>query len=169
MPSLFPEDLRSIASFKRLEDRIYELAGNQQLIDRKVAFINMMLAALQLEQRMQRINVGELKEAWHDCSQLCHIEWSLLVDSPMAVAVGEEAFGIISKIQLRVRAIVDGGVSWFRVADASFADLQERYVRGDIDEANVMVWFAERGLWSTITDPDGSSRVVGVPIAPQGS
>lgn len=166
---LFPEDLRSIASFKRLEDRIYELAGNQQLIDRKVAFINMMLAALQLEQRMQRINVGELKEAWHDCSQLCHIEWSLLVDSPMAVAVGEEAFGIISKIQLRVRAIVDGGVSWFRVADASFADLQERYVRGDIDEANVIVWFAERGLWSTITDPDGSSRVVGVPIAPQGS
>ena len=60
---LLPEDVHSLGTFRRLEDRIYELAGHQRAIDRKVDFINLMLAALQLEQRVQRIHVGELEEA----------------------------------------------------------------------------------------------------------
>lgn len=164
---LLPEDVRSLGTFRRLEDRIYELIGHQLLIDRKVAFINLMLAALQVEHRLQRIHVGELKDAWHDCSKLCHIEWSLVADSPTGASVAQDAFGIISGIQQKVRAIVDAGVSWFKVADASFAELQERYVRGDIDNEYVRAWFANRGIWSTITDPDGTTRFVGVPISPQ--
>lgn len=164
---LLPEDVRSLGTFRRLEDRIYDLAGHQRLIDRKVEFINLMLAALQLDQRMQRIHVGELKEAWHDCSRLCHIEWSLVADSPMAAAVAQEAFGVISEIQSRVRHIVDAGVSWFKIADASFADVQTRYVEGDVDDVYVRTWFSERGLWSTVTDPDGVTKGVGVPLPPQ--
>ena len=164
---LLPEDVRSLGTFRRLEDRIYELAGHQRFIDRKVDFINLMLAALQLEQRIQRIHVGDLKEAWHDCSRLCHVEWSLVVDSPMRAEVAGEAFGIISEIQRSVRSIVDAGVTWFKLADESFSDLQDRYINGQVDAEYVRTWFAERGLWSTITDPDGAVRFVGVPIPPQ--
>jgi len=164
---LLPEDVQSLGTFRRLEDRIYELAGHQRLIDRKVEFINLMLAALQLDQRMQRIHVGELKEAWHDCSKLCHIEWSLIADSPIAAAVAEEAFGVISEIQGRVRTIVDEGVSWFKLADASFAELQSRYAEGEVDDEYVRTWFSERGLWARITEPSGTSKFVGVPIPPQ--
>jgi hypothetical protein len=163
---LLSEDVRSLGTFRRLEDRIYELAGHQRLIDRKVEFINLMLSALQLDRRMQRINVGELKEAWQDCSRLCHIEWSLVVDSPMSTAVAQEAFSIISKIQIRVRSIVDEGVSWFNIADASFADVQTRYVEGEIDADSVRSWFTEHGLWSTITGPDGVAKFVGIPLPP---
>jgi hypothetical protein len=164
---LLPEDVHSLGTFRRLEDRIYELAGHQRAIDRKVEFINLMLTALQLEQPLQRIHVGDLKEAWHDCSKLCHVEWSLIVDSPTSAEVADEAFGIISDIQRRVRSIVDNGVTWFKLADQSFADLQERYVSGQVDAEYVRTWFAERGLWSTITGPDGAVSFVGVPIPPQ--
>jgi len=162
-----PADVHSLGTFRRLEDRIYELAGHQRAIDRKVDFINLVLSALQLEQQVQRINVGELKDAWHDCSRLCHIEWSLVVDSPMQADVANEAFGIMSDIQRRVRSIVDSGVTWFKLADDSFAELQELYISGQVDAQGVRVWFSERGLWSTITGPDGTVKFVGVPIPPQ--
>jgi hypothetical protein len=164
---LLPEDVRSLGTFRRLEGRIYELAGHQRHIDRKVEFINLMLAALQIDHRMQRINVGELKEAWHDCSKLCHVEWSLVIDSPTGEAVAEEAFGIISDVHERVRKIVDTGVSWFSIADASFADIQARYVEGTIADAYVHSWFAEHGVYGTITSPDGATKFVGVPVPPR--
>jgi hypothetical protein len=163
---LLPEDLDSIGTFRRIEDRIYELAGHQRLIDRKVAFINLMLAALQGEQRVQRIHIGELKGAWHDCSRLCHVEWSLIADSPMRDQVAKEAFGNISRIQRQVRAIIDAGITWFKVADASFGDLQDRYVNGEVGDEYVRAWISERGLWSTLTKPDGTKQFVGVPIPP---
>ena len=85
----------------------------------------------------------------------------------MRADVANEAFGIISTIARRVRAIVDGGVTWFKLADDSFAEVQNLYVSAEIDDAHVHDWFAEGGLWSTIADPDGTVRFVGVPIPPQ--
>ena len=164
---LLPEDLPALTKFRRLEGRIYDLIGHQRIIDRKVAFINVMLAALKIDQRVQRINVGELKEAWHDCSRLCHVEWSLVADSPMSSAVAAEAYEVISDIQRRIRNILDTGVTWFKLADESFAELQERYVSEEVDDEYVRSWFAERGLYGTIKSPDGTTSFAGVPIPPR--
>jgi hypothetical protein len=164
---LYPEDVHSLGSFKRLEDRIYQLAGHQRLIDRKLEFVNLMFTALKIDRRVPRINVGELKEAWHDCSKLCHNEWSLVSDSPTGSEVAKDAFGIISEIQKRVRSIVDAGITWLNVADASFKEIQDQYVNGDIDADRVNAWFADRGLWGTVTEPDGTTRFVGTAIPPR--
>jgi hypothetical protein len=163
---LLPADVQTIRSFDRIEKRIYELEGHQRILDRKISLVNVMLEALQLEWRIQPIVVGHLRSAWQECSELCHVTWSLLVDSPAGANLGREAFSSLSDIQQRLRSLVDRGIAWPQVSDPLFVEVQDRYIRGEIGDADVRAWFAERGLWGQVTHPDGSNEFVGVPIPP---
>jgi hypothetical protein len=164
---LVPDDVQAIRNFGRLEKLIYGLEGHQRTIDRKVAFSNVMLEALQAPWRVQQISLGRLHQGWQECSEYCHITWSLLADSPGQNELIEAAFVRLTEIQQFVRSVVDHGISWPRIEDPSFADLQCKYVSGDVGDAEVKEWLSQRGLWGRVTHRDGSSEFAGIPIAPR--
>jgi hypothetical protein len=163
---LDPDDAQALRSFGRLENHIYELEGHQLTINRKVAFSNVMLDELHVPWRVQQINLGRLRQGWEECSEYCHITWSLLADSPGQTGLIERAFASLSEIQQYIRTVVDHGITWPRIADASFADLQEKYVGGEVGDIEVRDWLKKRGLWGRVTHPDGSSEFAGIPIPP---
>lgn len=93
MQRLTAEDWNTLQSFGKMEARIYQLEGHQRHIDRKIELSNVMLEALQVDWRLQPINLGELRRAWHECSELCHITWSLIAATPAADSARQEVFG----------------------------------------------------------------------------
>jgi hypothetical protein len=105
-------------------------------------------------------------DAWHDCSELCHITWSLVASASAAASIGREAFSSLTDIQTTLRSIVDLGIAWPKIEDPSFVELQERFITDQATKAEILDWFAARGLWARVVGPDGSAEFVGVPIPP---
>jgi len=160
---LLAEHYATIRSFDRMERRIYDLEGHQLELDLKVAFLNVLLEQLKLETRIQPINLGRLRRSWHECSELCHVSWSLLVDSPNQGSVIADKYLAMSEIRQFVRTIVDNGIGWPRIADPTFADLQARYVARTANDDDVRAWARERGIYATETK-SGVTEFVGVPV-----
>lgn len=158
---------RTARQFDRMERAVYELEGHQRELGKKVSFGNLMLSALQIDYRIPEVNLGRLRAGWHKCSELCHVTWSLRVDSPGGIELGEEFFVEMAALQRYLRELVSHGITWLRVADASFGALQDQYVRGEASDDDVQAWFEERGIWSKITRPDGSSEFIGTPVPPR--
>lgn len=71
------KDLRDIRSFKSIQARIYELGGNQKEIDALFSFYQILMRLLQIPSKIVTPNIGRLQRHWHDCSELCHISWSI--------------------------------------------------------------------------------------------
>jgi hypothetical protein len=66
-------DFRTLASFKRLEGRIYELGGHQREIDLHFAFMRIVLKAAKLDATFHTPKIGLLSNYWHNCSEFCHV------------------------------------------------------------------------------------------------
>ena len=160
---LLAEDYAAIRSFDRMERRIYDLEGHQLELDRKVAFSNVLLEQLKVETRIQAINLGRLRRSWHESSELCHVSWSLLADSPNQEAIIADKYRAMSEIRQFVRAIIDKGIGWPRIADPTFADLQERYATGTANDDDVRAWTRERGIYAT-ESKSGVTEFVGTPV-----
>lgn len=163
---LTSDDWNTLQSFTKIEARIYQLEGHQRHLDRKIELFNIMLEALQADWRLQPINLGRLRSAWHDCSQLCHITWSLVAATPDAAAVCRDKFRSLSEVQITIRSIIERGITWPRIEDPSFVELQELFINAQATKADILDWFAARGLWARMTRPDGTVEFVGVAIAP---
>lgn len=164
--ALIPEDHESIRAFGKMENKIYELEGHQRTLDRKIAFFNTMLDALQVDWRCQPINVGRLRSWWHYCSELCHVTWTLIADSKEGPHASEQAFEELSQIREQLGTLITKGISWPRIADASFAKLQADYLENRTGDVEVRAWLSERGLWASKVSADGSSEFVGVAVPP---
>jgi hypothetical protein len=161
---LVPEDFRGLR-FGRMERRIYELEGHQRVLDRKVAFHNILLNAVQMPLRLHSVNLGKLRKGWETCSALCHITFSLAAAIPDS-DVGEVAFREVTEVQRFVRSVVDAGITWPRVAHSGFAELQSKYVREEIGDSDVLEWVKTHGLWGKTEHPDGRMEAVGIAIPP---
>ncbi len=62
-----PEQLLEASrSFKRLEKKIYELGGHQRELDRKIAFMNVVLRGAGAQFQLATVNVGKLSSLWHE-------------------------------------------------------------------------------------------------------
>jgi hypothetical protein len=162
---LLREDVQTIRKFRRMQDRIYKLAGNQRVLDRKVAFYNVLLGAMQVPLRVHSVNLGELQRGWETCSAFCHIMFSLAAAIPDS-NVGEVGFKEVTDVQRFVRSVVDSGVTWPQVHHPGFVALQHKYARGEIGDADVLEWVRARGLWGQTVHPDGRKEFFGVPIPP---
>lgn len=166
MQQLTADDWDTLQSFGRMEARIYQLEGHQRHLDRKIAFSNIMLEALQVPWRLQPINLGELRRAWHECSELCHITWSLIAATRAADSARQELFDGLSKVQAMLRSIVDRGIAWPRLEDPSFLELQERFINEQATKDEVLEWFGSHGLWARTVWPDGTADFTGISIPP---
>jgi hypothetical protein len=157
-------ELREIASFKRIEKRIYELAGHQQEIDGHFEFMRVILSAMKIDIPLQTPHVGRLSSFWHDCSELCHIGWPLGCEIP-EVRKGAHArlTEIVGELSLWV-----GSLGWPVLKEDRFAELRTRFVNGDATPDDVIAHVRAVGLWARVEFPDGRpSQFVGEAVPPE--
>ena len=158
------KDLRDLASFKRIENRIYELGGHQKEIDGHFEFNRVVLCLLKIERKLPTPKLGELSSHWHQCSELCHIGWSLAAGDPQLAA---ESYAALKTIEVFLNEQVADLVTWPRISDSSFADLRTRYVAGLANASDVQRYFEEKGAWAKVEYMDGRpAEFVGEPIPP---
>lgn len=154
-----------VRSFRHAGDKIYRLEGHQLAINRKATFWNLFTEAIKAPHRVQAVNVGRLRAIWHGCSELCHIAWTMVATDPES---GREVFEELTGFARDLRLIVQAGVSWMKPGEGPVLELQEKFVRGEVDEDAVRAWISREGAWAHVTHPDERAEFVGEAIVPTG-
>jgi hypothetical protein len=158
------QDLRDIESFKRVERRIYELGGHQREIDGHFAFMRVLLGAMKIETPLHTPKIGALSKYWHECSELCHIAWSLSCVVPEA---RKAAFLALTGIAETLSAQVQSLGGWPLVRDAAFAELRNRFIAGEATANDVLAHVQRTGLWAKAEFTNGTApQFVGEPVPP---
>jgi hypothetical protein len=158
------KDLRDIESFKRIEKRIYELGGHQKEINGHFEFMRVVLGLLKIPGDLPTPNLGQLSSYWHDCSKLCHIDWSLACGDLQFHA---KVFAALQAIEKSLTEQVRGLVTWPKLPDGSFADLRNRFVAGGATADDVRAYLEQTGAWTRVVYKDGRPpEFVGEPIPP---
>lgn len=156
-------DLRDIESFKRVERRIYELAGHQKEIDGHFEFMRIVLGAMKMDTPFHTPKIGGLSKYWHKCSELCHIAW------PLSCSVSEIrkiAFANLIEISQSLSAHVSS-LGWPVLKDTAFTELRDKFIAGKASPSDVLAHVQETGLWARAEFADGRpSQFVGEPVAP---
>lgn len=157
------QDLRDIESFKRIERRIYELAGHQGEIDGHFAFMRIILGAMKVDTPFHTPKIGALSKCWHECSELCHIAW------PLSCAVPElrkAAYVVLTEIAETLSAHVQS-LGWPVLNDAAFTNLRNRFIAGEATADDVLAHVKRTGVWARAEFTDGrSSQFVGESVPP---
>ncbi len=159
------EDWRAVSTYARLERRIYDLAGHQRDIDRHIAFFSTVLDAMKVPLTLARPNFGRLKRAWHDCSELCHLPWTLASQAPDAFTA---ALSEIAEVGEYLVELMKDTIAWPAMGqDATyFADLRRRFLAGEAMEDDVRASLAQTGVWGRLVVKDGTASFVGETIPP---
>ncbi len=154
------KDMTDVGSFKRIENRIYELAGHQRDINGHFEFMRVVLNAMAIEAPFITPNIGALSRFWHDCSELCHIGWPL---ASTVEKVQSEAFQGLSEIATSLSLQVSS-LGWPSLTDPSFRTLRDQFVAGALSKEGVVAELKKIGVWARAEFPDGRMEFVGQPI-----
>lgn len=159
------KDLSVIESFKRVERRIYELAGHQAEIDGHFEFMRVVLGAMKIDMPLHTPKIGALSNYWHECSELCHIAWPLSCSVPN---VRKTAFLTLTEIAKSLSAQVQS-LGWPVLKDAAFTELRNRFIAGEATADDVLAYVQRTGLWARAVFKDGREpQFVGEPVPPVG-
>ena len=146
------DDFRDIESFKRIERRIYELAGHQREIDSHFEFMRIVLGAMKIDTPFHTPKIGELSKYWHACSELCHIAWPL---SSSVTEVQSIAFSNLTEVATSLATQVNS-LGWPVLKDTSFKELRNRFIAGTASASDLLAHVQRIGLWARAEFPDGS-------------
>lgn len=156
------DDFKDIESFKRVERRIYELAGHQKEINEHFAFMRIVLGALKIEGSLHAPQLGKLSKYWHDCSELCHISWPL---SCSVLEVRQNAFTSLQGVAEALPPHAES-MGWPVIRDPAFGTLRDKFVSGRAKESEILSYVKKTGLWAQLTLPDGTEQFIGEPVIP---
>jgi hypothetical protein len=154
------KELLKLRSFKSVERRIRQLAGHQREIDRAIEFINIVMREAGAKFTTAKVDVGRLSNYWHECSEFCHIFFTL------ASAAGNKDFAAtayekLAEVEGFLGPLCNSVVSWWgKPEEPSFQELQAGFISGLIDEAKVTAKLRETGVWGLYTAPDGSKTLL---------
>ncbi|MGZ8270770.1 MAG: hypothetical protein ACXW1T_06160 [Methylophilus sp.] len=158
------EDMKDIESFKRIERRIYELAGHQKEIDGHFEFMRIITSALKINISFHTPQIVKLSSYWRDCSELCHIGWPL---SSSAKEVRVAAFTSMSMVASALTEHVNS-LGWPIIEDKTFATLRHRFIKGEATPEDILAQLRQTGLYATIEFPDDKPpQFIGEPIPPE--
>jgi hypothetical protein len=142
-------------SFKRLEKKIYELGGHQRELDRKIAFSNILLRLSGASFQLGMIDVGTLSRLWHECSELCHINFTLAA-SASKHEFGAACYEVLSETEQYLRGASKSLIGWPRSQEPWFVKLEREYIEGTIDDGVVEAKLGAISVWGLYTAPDGT-------------
>ena len=157
------QDLVDIGSFKRVERRIYELAGHQREVDGHFEFMRVVLGAMKINTPFRTPKIGVLSKYWHECSELCHIAWPLSCSVP---EIRRTAFSALTEIAETLSAQVQS-LGWPVLKDVALVGLRNRFIAGEATAVDVLAYVRRTGLWAKAEFTDGRSpQFVGKPVPP---
>jgi hypothetical protein len=151
-------DLSMLSSFKKMENEIYAADGNQRLINKKMAFMDMLFDEVGMPFKPIRINFGRLSDMWHRCSEYCHISWTFASSKdaknlfPLALADQKEIFEYLKQFS-------QPNVAWPGILSPEFSKLREQFVAGEIDKEAVVAEFRRQGIWGSLETPGQETRI----------
>jgi len=158
------EDLRDIRSFKKIEQRIYALGGHQREINGHFEFMRFVFKLGEIKFDFVTPNLGEFAKQWHNCSELCHISWTLSCSVPQLQIA---ALRTLKSIEKSLTEQIGGLASWPIIHDPTFAGLRDRYVAGEANSGDIGAYLKKVGFWARAEYKDGRpSEFVGKAIAP---
>jgi hypothetical protein len=160
-------DLQDIRSYKSIEKRIFQVAGHQKKIDSKFEFLRIIFDALKINQPITTPKLGQFSKHWHDCSELCHIAWSLVCGNP---EIEERAYKALKEISDFLKVHIDGGAIWGRLEDLPFKELEKEFVEGSATKDDVLNFLKENGIWARVEyNDDRPNQFIGEAIPPANS
>ena len=149
------EDQKYLHKVDNINNRIREIAGNQLEIDRKVDFMNLVMAKARIPFRIAKINLGQLAKHWHSCSDLCHISWTVVSKD---TNFRESAYQMLVQTHEFLANTYKSVVTWFDLQEKLFVDLQTAFVSGEIGVDEVEQKLDETGVWGLYIAPDGTKQ-----------
>jgi len=157
------KDLDDIRSFKRIEGRIYELGGNQREINALFSFNAIMLEMLGIPP-FATPNVGRLKRYWQNCSELCHIAWTVQAND---LNIRSEKYELLVNIRKELQQFINGLIGWPEISDETFCNLKDKFVAGQANADDVRAYLKKAGLWARYVPNDGGrASFVGKAVSP---
>ncbi len=158
------EDLYNIRSFERVRKRILELAGHQKEINKHFDFMQVVFDLLEINIRMVAPNVGQLHRHWKECSELCHIGWTLSCSVP---ELRTQSVKVMQETRETLLDLLNSQNAWPIIHDSAFANLRDQFVAGLATSADVRVYLEKTGLWTKLEYKDGRpSMFLGKAIPP---
>jgi hypothetical protein len=163
-PGGFEEkSFQSIRSYKSIEKQIFQIAGHQKEINSKFEFARLLIDALKIPWKIQTPDIGRFSSYWHECSELCHIAWTLVAKQQ---DVADIAFQGLSEIADFLRQHVDGVITWANISNPEFGALQDDFVAGRISVDDVLNHLKKVGVYA-VAENIGEPRVfIGEAIPP---
>lgn len=161
------EFLKEIRSYKRIENKIYQLAGHQKQINARFEFARILLKFLKIEIQLITPQLGKLSHYWSECSELCHISWTIVSRD---IGIANQQFTNLKNIAEFIATNLAGLVSWSKIVDLPFCEIEEQYLKGEIIEKDIYKYLQERGIWARIQyDDNRPSEFIGEAIPPSSS
>jgi hypothetical protein len=154
------KDMTDIDSFKKIENRIYQLAGHQREINGHFEFMRVVLKAMAIDASFITPNIGTLSRYWHDCSELCHVGWPL---ASSVEQVQANAFRGLSEVAQSLSLQV-ASLGWPSLTDPGFQRLRDQFVAGALSADQVVSELKKAGVWARAEFPDGRMEFIGQPI-----
>lgn len=157
-------DLGDLSSFKRMENRIYSLAGHQKTINAHFEFARVWWDMLDPGVKIATPNLRDLSSRWHGCSELCHIGWTMFCTDE---ATQKQAYDFLQETR-DVLLAQTPRIGWPKIQDETFRELRDRFVAGHATAADIEAHVRKVGMWGLYTAPDGTKSFLGRAIPPQG-
>jgi len=139
------KDINDIRSFKTMQNRIYEISGYQKIINKKFEFARIPLEMLKIKPTLITPDFGKMHKNWSDCSELCHLGWTLVADDKKIV---KEQYITLTNISIFLTDCINGLVSWVKIKDQAHKELEEQFVNEEISTDQVREKLRKKGLWA---------------------
>jgi hypothetical protein len=159
------KDLKDIRSYKSIENRIYQLAGHQKQIDARFEFAHIVLEALKIDWPIITPNLSRFSSYWHQCSELCHVAWTLVSENEKLV---QEVYSTLQEISQFLEVYINGVVNWMRVEEMPFREVEEKFITGIATADDIRKYLAEKGAWARVEYADARPpHFIGEAIPPK--
>ena len=155
--SITDADIKAMNKPINIRNRIYQLVGNQQHIDKQVEFINILIEIVGQPFIITSVNLGRLARYWSECSDLCHMQPSkkhTWEDDEFC----KENYNILVDTKLFLENALSG-LTWFSVHGHIY-ELKKLFINGAIDKTEVINRLKENGIYAIMTLPDGTEQVL---------
>ena len=158
-------DISDIRSFKTMQNRIYEISGYQKIINKKFEFARIPLEMLKIKPTLITPDFGKMHENWSDCSELCHIGWTLVADDKKIL---KEQYLILTNISTFLIDCINGIISWSKIKDQPHKELEERFIKEEISADQVREELRKKGLWARMefNSNDKPNEFIGEAVPP---
>lgn len=156
----------SIRSYKSIEKRIFQIAGHQKEINAKFEFARLLIQALKIPWEIPTPDIRRFSSYWHECSEFCHIAWTLASSNAEIVSMAYNGLLTISDF---LNKHMDGVVLWANMEDKSFRKLQDDFVAGHASAVDVLNHLKKIGFYAVMESEGGGRKFIGEAIPPSES